>query len=102
MAARDSAVSEDRADRREYTRSRRFRSSSNAEGATGEASEAASVAAEPPSFCLSLLRFSSTVSFFATVTNHLDLEAVLWLESYLVGYRHTLVVVSPIGVCRAL
>ena len=27
-------------------------------------------------------------------TKHLDLEAVLWLESYLLTYRHTLVVVS--------
>jgi len=29
-----------------------------------------------------------------TATNHLDLEAVLWLESYLVNYKHTLLVVS--------
>lgn len=27
-------------------------------------------------------------------TDHLDLEAVLWLESYLVDYKHTLIVVS--------
>ncbi len=27
-------------------------------------------------------------------TNHLDLEAVLWLESYLQSYRHTVIVVS--------
>ena len=27
-------------------------------------------------------------------SNHLDLEAVLWLESYLVTYKHTLVLVS--------
>jgi len=27
-------------------------------------------------------------------TNHLDLEAVLWLESYLQAYRHTVIVVS--------
>ena len=27
-------------------------------------------------------------------TNHLDLEAVLWLESYLQSYRHTIIVVS--------
>jgi ATP-binding cassette subfamily F protein 3 len=27
-------------------------------------------------------------------TNHLDLEAVLWLESYMQSYRHTLIVVS--------
>ena len=26
--------------------------------------------------------------------NHLDLEAVLWLESYLQSYRHTIIVVS--------
>jgi ABC-type lipoprotein export system ATPase subunit len=27
-------------------------------------------------------------------TNHLDLEAVLWLESYLTEYKHTVVIVS--------
>ena len=27
-------------------------------------------------------------------TNNLDLEAVLWLESYLQDYKHTLIVVS--------
>ena len=33
-------------------------------------------------------------SFDPEPTNHLDLEAVLWLESYLQSYRHTLIVVS--------
>ena len=34
----------------------------------------------------------SSSPFFQT--NHLDLEAVLWLESYLNSYRHTVIVVS--------
>ena len=29
-----------------------------------------------------------------SLQNHLDLEAVLWLESYLQSYRHTIIVVS--------
>lgn len=28
------------------------------------------------------------------IYSHLDLEAVLWLESYLQSYRHTVIVVS--------
>lgn len=27
-------------------------------------------------------------------TNHLDLEAVLWLQEYLKGYKHTVLLVS--------
>jgi len=30
----------------------------------------------------------------SSVLSHLDLEAVLWLESYLQSYRHTVIVVS--------
>lgn len=33
-------------------------------------------------------------SIIISQTNHLDLEAVLWLESYLNSYRHTVIVVS--------
>jgi endonuclease III len=34
------------------------------------------------------------LTYVSVKTDHLDLEAVLWLESYLVDYTHTLVVVS--------
>jgi ATPase subunit of ABC transporter with duplicated ATPase domains len=30
----------------------------------------------------------------AEPTNHLDLEAVLWLQEYLKGYKHTVLLVS--------
>ena len=32
--------------------------------------------------------------FFSQPTNHLDLEAVLWLQSYLQTYQHTVLLVS--------
>ncbi len=42
-------------------------------------------------------------------TNHLDLEAVLWLQEYLKGYKHTVLLVShdraflnEVGLCRCV
>ena len=52
-----------------------------------------------PSLSLSLsltILFDSTIfySVSSQPTNHLDLEAVLWLQSYLQTYQHTVLLVS--------